>query len=124
MNEPRSTNCRRPRMSGPRSSPASSHKCTVRRWLCKMSLTVAVLSSASVGLAFAPSIDGTNYATYTNQWLFALIEPKGATRSVSWTNFPAHLLDNARTIKLVMITNNNCATSCWSWVSNLYIGTR
>jgi hypothetical protein len=74
-----------------------------------------------VAAAFAPSIDGTNYCNQTNQYFWVFAAPNGTTEAFGWTNISANFLNNIRKLKLVQITNNNCATNMRQWVTNVTV---
>jgi hypothetical protein len=78
-------------------------------------------TTGAVGLGFSVSVDGTNFPS-TNQLFWAMLSPCGATYTSSYTNFAPVYLDNARSIKLVSVTNNIAATNLCNWLSNVIIG--
>jgi len=79
--------------------------------------------TTNIMLQFATSVDGTNYATETKSLLPVIITPNGTTAVYTYTNFPAAVLDNARKLKCVTITNANFVLADGFWISNLVFST-
>jgi len=65
-------------------------------------------STATVGFAFAPTVDGTNYAT--TGWLWATAALNGTTGVRAFTPFTGAQTDNTIRWKLVQITNGHNAS--------------
>lgn len=66
-------------------------------------------ATLQTGISFAVSGDGTSYTTANNYW-FIIPALNGTSPVTAFTNFPAQLLNNARYIKILQITNGHTAS--------------
>lgn len=75
-------------------------------------------STATVQYFWAPSVDGTNYATVPRTFAFTC---NGTTGVVGDTNIPALWLEGYKTIKFTVVTNNSAQTV---YLTNFFVGWR
>lgn len=66
-------------------------------------------ATLQTGISFALSVDGTSYTTANNYW-FIIPALNGTTPVTTFTNFPATLINNARYMKVLQITNGHTAS--------------
>jgi hypothetical protein len=71
----------------------------------------SLANTNTVGVAFAPSQDGTSFVNNTNAYYWVLFSPKGSTTAVALTNLPATLVDNYKYLRAVQTTNNTLAST-------------
>jgi hypothetical protein len=92
-----------------------------------LAITLAGTNAATttnIQFRFAVSVDGTNYANNASDLLAVTVTPQGTTKVVGYTNLPPALLDNARSLKLVTITNGNLALAASWFLSNIVAGAK
>ncbi len=75
-------------------------------------------STATIQYFWAPTVDGTNYATVPRTFAFTC---NGTTGVVGETNIPALWLEGYKAIKFTVVTNNSAQTV---YLTNFIVGWR